>query len=216
MGALMWTDTILTQYSASQRLLSIIETFNQAISLDEFTDEFITKVWDLTTNETFGLDIWGKIVGIGRYITAPVDSDSFGFSEADSEAPGYPLPFNDFPFYAGVQETAYVRLSDDAYRTLILCKAFSNISIATISDINKFLSILFAGRGRAYCVNYRDMTIGITFEFALAPYEQLLLSRYDVIPVPGGVQLNINQIVPPYFGFADDAYPFNDGTFNKD
>ncbi|EPN9328448.1 DUF2612 domain-containing protein [Cronobacter sakazakii] len=208
-----WEETILTQYSASTKLLSIIDTFNQAISLDDFTDEFITKVWDLTTNETFGLDIWGKIVGIGRYITAPIDSGSFGFSEADNGASDYPLPFNDSPFYAGVQETTSVRLADDAYRTLILCKAFSNISIATIPDINKFLKMLFSGRGRAYCVNYRDMTIGITFEFALAPHEESILTNYDVVPIPSGVQLNISQVVPPYFGFADDAYPFNDGTF---
>ncbi|MBM3073488.1 DUF2612 domain-containing protein [Lelliottia sp. RWM.1] len=211
-----WEETILTQYSASTRLLSIIDTFNQAISLDDFTDEFIAKVWDLTTNETFGLDIWGKIVGIGRYITAPIDSDSFGFSEADNGASDYPLPFNDSPFFAGIQETTSVRLADDAYRTLILCKAFSNISIATIPDINKFLRMLFAGRGKAYCVNYRDMTIGITFEFSLAPFEESILTNYDVVPVPSGVQLNIHQVVPPYFGFADDAYPFNDGTFYRD
>lgn len=211
-----WEDTILTQYSASTKLLSIIETFNQAISLDDFTDEFITKVWDLTTNETFGLDVWGNIVGIGRYITAPIDSGSFGFFEADNGASDYPRPFNDAPFYAGVQETTSVRLGDDAYRTLILCKAFSNISIATIPDINKFLSMLFAGRGRAYCVNYRDMTLGITFEFALAPFEESILTNYDVVPVPSGVQLNISQVVAPYFGFAADAYPFNDGTFYRD
>lgn len=208
-----WENTILTQYSASQNLLSIIDTFNQAVSLDDFTDEFITRVWDLTANETFGLDMWGKYVNIGRYITAPIESDAFGFSEANAGASDYPLPFNDSPFYAGVQETTSVRLSNDAFRTLILCKAFSNISVATIPEINKFLKILFYGRGRAYCVNYRDMTIGITFEFALAPYEESILTNYDVVPVPSGVQLNINQIVPPYFGFAVDAYPFNDGTF---
>ncbi|EFL6450600.1 DUF2612 domain-containing protein [Escherichia coli] len=208
-----WEETILTQYSASHKLISIIDTFNQAVSIDEFTDEFIARVWDLTTNETYGLDVWGKIVGIGRYITSPIESDSFGFSEADAGAADYPLPFNDAPFFAGVQETTSVRLANDAYRTLIMCKAFSNISIATIPDINRFLKILFGDRGRAYCVNYRDMTIGITFEFALAPYELSILTNYDVVPVPSGVQLNISQIVPPYFGFADDAFPFNDGTF---
>lgn len=211
-----WEDTALTQYSASPKILSIIDTFNQAVSLDDFTDEFITKVWDLSTNETFGLDIWGKIVGIGRYITAPIDSDAFGFSEADNGASDYPLPFNDSPFFAGVQETTSVRLGDDAYRTLILCKAFSNISIATIPEINKFLRMLFSERGRAYCVNYRDMTIGITFEFSLAAFEESILTNYDVVPVPSGVQLNIRQVVPPYFGFSDDAYPFNDGTFYRE
>lgn len=212
----MWEDTILTQYSASKKLLSIIDTFNQAVSLDDFTDVFIKKVWDLTTCESFGLDMWGKKVGVDRYITAPIESTSFGFSEADDSAPDYPTPFNDAPFFGGVQETTNVRLGDDAYRTLIFCKAFTNISIATIPDVNKFLKILFYQRGRAYCVNYRDMTMGITFEFELAPYEESILTNYNVTPVPSGVQVNIRQIISPYFGFSSDSYPFNDGTFYRD
>jgi hypothetical protein len=75
----MWQDTILTQYSASQKLLSIIDTFNQAVSLDDFTDEFIEKVWDLTTCETFGLDMWGTIVGVSRYIIALIDNELWVF-----------------------------------------------------------------------------------------------------------------------------------------
>ena len=212
----MWQETILTQYSASQRLLRIIDTFNQAVSLDDFTDEFIAKVWDLTTCEAFGLDMWGKIVGVSRYIVAPIENSSFGLSEANDVNPDYPTPFNDSPFFAGVQETTNVRLGDDAYRTLILCKAFTNISIATIPEINRFLKMLFYQRGRAYCVNYKDMTIGLTFEFELAPYEESILTNYDVTPVPSGVLVNVRQIVTPYFGFASDAYPFNDGTFYRD
>lgn len=212
----MWEDTILTQYSASKKLLSIIDTFNQAVSLDDFTDLFIKKVWDLTTCESFGLDMWGKIVGVDRYIIAPIESTSFGFGEADDSDPDYPTPFNDAPFFGGVQETTNVRLGDDAYRTLIFCKAFTNISIATIPDVNKFLKILFYQRGRAYCVNYRDMTMGITFEFELAPYEESILTNYNVTPVPSGVQVNIRQIISPYFGFSSDSYPFNDGTFYRD
>ena len=212
----MWKDTILTQYSASTKLLSIIDTFNQAVSLDDFTDEFIAEVWDLTTCETFGLDMWGKIVGVSRYITAPIESSSFGFSEADDSDPDYPTPFNESPFFGGTQETTNVRLENDAYRTLIFCKAFTNISIATIPEINRFLKMLFYDRGRAYCVNYHDMTMGITFEFELAPYEISILTNYDVTPIPSGVLLNINQVVSPYFGFSSDAYPFNDGTFYRD
>lgn len=212
----MWEETILTQYSASRKLLSIIDTFNQAVSLDEFTDQFIESVWDMTTCGTFGLDMWGKIVGVSRYINAPIDSASFGFGEADDGNPDYPTPFNEAPFFGGVQETTNVRLANDAYRTLILCKAFTNISISTIPEINRFLKILFNRRGKAYCVNYRDMTIGITFEFELAPYEESILTNYDVVPVPSGVLVNIRQVVSPYFGFATDAYPFNDGTFYRD
>lgn len=210
-----WQDTILTQYSASERMLAIIDTFNQAVSLEDFTDEFIKEVWELTTCGTLGLDMWGAKVNVSRYIRADIDSNSFGFSEAN-DGGDYPSPFNGDPFYAGVQETETVRLSDDAYRTLIICKAFTNISIATIKEINRFLSILFNGRGRAFCVDYGDMRMGIICEFDLANYEASILSNYDVLPIPSGVLVTTHQIVPPYFGFSDDAYPFNDGTFFRD
>lgn len=212
-----WEDTILTQYSASDKLLSIISTFDQAVSLDDFTDTFIKDVWDISTNLTYGLDVWGKIVGVTRFIRAKIENNSFGFSEANSgDEKQYPSPFNDEPFYAGVQETETVRLSDDAYRTLIMCKAFSNISIATIPEINKFFSILFRGRGKAFCTDYGDMTMGIVCEFDMAPYERSILENYDVLPIPSGVLVFSHQISPPYFGFAGDAYPFNDGTFNRE
>lgn len=179
-----WQDTILVQYSASQKLISIIDTFNQAVSLDDFTDEFITRVWDVTTCETFGLDMWGKVVRVSRHIKAPTG------------------------------ET--IKLSDDAYRTLILCKAFSNISIATIPEINRFLTMLFKGRGRAYCVNYGSMVIGITLEFPIDQFEEMILTNYEVTPIPSGVGLKVRQLVSTYFGYASDAYPFNDGTFFGD
>ncbi|MFP1844468.1 DUF2612 domain-containing protein [Lonsdalea quercina] len=210
-----WEETILTQYSASEKLLSIIDTFNQAESLEDFTDSFIDEVWSLSTCGTFGLDMWGKKVNISRYVKADINSNSFGFYEAN-DGSEYPSAFNGDPFYAGVQETETVRLSDEAYRTLILCKAFTNISIATISDINRFLTILFKGRGRAFCVDYGEMRMGIVCEFDLANYEASILENYDVLPIPSGVLITTHQIVPPYFGFSDDAYPFNDGTFFRD
>ncbi len=212
-----WEETILTQYSASQKLLSIISTFNQAVSIDEFTETFIRDVWDISTNLTYGLDVWGKIVGVSRYIRADIENNSFGFSEADSgDINNYPSPFNDEPFYAGVQETETVRLADDAYRTLVLCKAFSNISVATIPQINKFLTILFNGRGAAFSVDYGNMVLGITCTFYLAPFEKSILENFDVLPIPSGVMVEVREVVPPYFGYADDAYPFNDGTFFRD
>lgn len=212
-----WEDTILTQYSASNKLLNIIATFNQAVSIDDFTESFISDVWDIATNGSYGLDVWGKIVGVSRYIEAEVDYDSFGFSEADyADRYTHPTPFNDAPFYSGIHEKEAVRLGDDAYRTLILCKAFSNISIATIPEINKFLVMLFKGRGRAYSTDYGHMTMGIVCEFFLAPFEKAILENFDVMPIPSGVLAITRQMIGPYFGFATDSYPFNDGTFYRD
>nr|WP_281181211.1 DUF2612 domain-containing protein [Candidatus Arsenophonus triatominarum] len=48
------------------------------------------------------------------------------------------------------RKTRKIRLADNAYRSLILSKAFSNISIATIPEINRFLRFLFKERGEAF------------------------------------------------------------------
>lgn len=212
-----WKETILTQYSASTRILGIIETFNQAVSLDEFTDKFIDEVRDVTTAGTFGLDIWGKIVGVSRYVIAPVEDEVFGFVEGDNNPPseGYPTPFNDAPFKGRYPSTRNLRLEDNAYRTLLMCKAFTNISIATIPEINRFLTMLFKERGRVFCVNQRNMQITFVAEFPLEQYEANILRDYNVSPVPSGVKLNIIAMDNPVFGFTDEYHPFNDGTFYR-
>lgn len=209
-----WEDTILRQYSASQRILAIIDTFDQAVSLDDFTDDFISEVWDVTTAGTYGLDVWGKIVNISRYVVSDIENEVVGFDEAnDSNLDIYPMPFNTAPFFGGDAGTTNVRLGDDAYRTLILCKAFSNISIATIPEINRFLTILFAGRGVAYCTNLLDMHMGINVTFALQAYEQSILQNYDVMPIPSGVSVVLNVVETDEMGFADGFYGFGEGTF---
>lgn len=211
-----WEESIYRQYSGRERVMNLIDTFDQAVNMDSFTDSFIKEVWDVLSCGTYGLDVWGSIVNVSRYVQAEISTNSFGFSEANSGDPNdYPSPFNEAPFYAGVQETTTVRLADDAYRTLILAKAFSNISIATIKEVNKFLTMLFKGRGRAFCSDFGDMRMGIVCEFALEPYEDSILKNYEVMPIPQGVLVTSRQLVPPYFGFAEDAYPFNDGTFYK-
>lgn len=207
-----YEETILRQYSGLSKIQGLIDTFSQAVSIDDFTDEFITDVWNVMTCETYGLDVWGTIVGIGRYITASEGGNVFGFDEADDGSSDYPTPFNDGTFFDGEQETTNVRLGDDAYRTLVLAKAFSNISIATIPEINRFLSILFSGRGVAYVSSHTGMQISIKFNFALQSYEESILTNYDVIPIPSGVQLNI-ELISTYFGFSTDDLPFNDGVF---
>lgn len=193
---MIYTDTIMRQYQGKPNLINIIDTFEQAVSLDDFTDSFITNVWDMTTNGSYGLDVWGKIVNISRYVSGDSNDEVFGFSEANaSDADVYPMPFNTAPFYGGTVSTNNVRLGDDAYRTLILAKAFSNISIATIPEINKFLTMLFSGRGVAYCTIIGPMQLGITVKFALATYESNILQNYDVMPIPNGTSVTITQDV---------------------
>ena len=210
-----WKGTILRQYAGSENIINMIDTFDQAVSLDDFTDEFIDDVWDVLTCGSYGLDIWGKIVGVSRYVTASSSGAYFGFQGTASSSPNatFPHPFNTKPFFSGKLETNNVRLGDGAYRTLVLSKAFSNISISTIPEINKFLTMLFKNRGKAYIVNNRDMTMTVVVDFDLFQYEKSLLQNYDVIPVPSGVLLSVTTALGDYFGFASDSEPFDQGVF---
>lgn len=194
-----WEETILRQYSGLDKINNLIDTFSQAVSIDDFTEEFITDVWDVTTALTYGLDVWGKIVNISRYVTADTSGGYFGFQGTLTSAPEatFPHPFNQKPFYSGdkVKSTDNIRLEDNAYRTLILAKAFANISLATIPEMNKYFTMLFSGRGKAYIVNNKDMTITLKVNFPLYAYEKSILQNYDVIPIPSGVLLSISVTV---------------------
>ena len=210
-----WEDTILRQYSGATNIINMIDTFSQATSIDDFTDDFISDVWDVLTCGTFGLDMWGKIVNVSRYVVSDTSGGYFGFQGDDVSSANdtFPHPLNTKPFYSGSGTTTNYRLGDDAYRTLVLAKAFSNISISTIPEFNKFLTMLFKNRGTAYVVNNRDMTIGVVVNFTLFAYEKTLLQNYDVLPIPSGVLLYTTQSLTGYFGFADGSEPFDQGVF---
>lgn len=214
-----YSETILRQYSGLEKINNLIDTFDQAVSMDDFTDTFIDEVWDVLSCGSYGLDVWGKIVNISRYITTSTSGKFFGFQATTTdENATFPHPFNQHPFYAGKQETTNVRLGNDAYRTLILAKAFSNISIATIPEFNKFLTMMFKGRGVAYLINNKDMTITVVTNFSLYPYELAILQNNDVIPIPSGVLLSSETISGDFFGFSDgqaDFSPFDQDVFNN-
>lgn len=64
--------TIASQYGNSPTLLALIESFNAAVDPSVDIDNFLTHVWEVSTAEGFGLDIWGRIVGVSRTIpTSP-------------------------------------------------------------------------------------------------------------------------------------------------
>ncbi|NHB63836.1 DUF2612 domain-containing protein, partial [Photorhabdus sp. RW14-46] len=58
--------TILAQYAASPKLNSLIRSFNAAVSSVEFINTFYDLIWNIDTANTYGLDVWGKIVNVSR------------------------------------------------------------------------------------------------------------------------------------------------------
>lgn len=209
--------TLCSQYANSPTLRALIHNMDAYIDPRADLDAFYNYVFNVQTAKGFGLDIWGRIVGIGRELTIPGEQTYLGFNEAYTAITALtgPQPFGQAPFYAGVQSTNTYTLSDDAYRTLILTKALSNISDCTAPSINQLLRNLFKGRGRCYVTDTGAMEMRFSFEFALLPFEVAIMTQSGAIPKPAAVFARVLQVdLPNTFGFKEGGgQPFGSGVF---
>lgn len=203
-------QTVISQYANSPTLVQLVQNMDDYIDPSADLDSFYAMVWNVQTAQGFGLDIWGKIVGVNRNLNVAVTSENFGFSEGGSY-----YPFGQQPFYNG-PETGAVILGDAAYRTLISVKALANISAATIPSYNQLLKNLFAGRGLCFVSDLGNMRIQYVFSFYLTPYEIAVLTQSNVLPRPAGVLAQGIQVYQPdTFGFSEAGgyQTFGHGTF---
>jgi hypothetical protein len=67
-------QTIISQYGNSATISQLIQNMNNYIDPRADIDNFFSFIWDVDQAQGFGLDIWGRIVGVSREIfTNPVD-----------------------------------------------------------------------------------------------------------------------------------------------
>lgn len=206
-------ETIISQYANSPRLIALIESFVDAVDPTMKFEQFFDLIWNVDTAQGYGLDVWGRIVGINRVLQVSTGS-WFGFEEA-GDAEG----FNVAPFWGGDRSTENYRLDDETYRRLIIAKAMANISDGSIPSINAILRYLFPYRGgNAYVNDGRSyvyfgfeearntygfnhapfysgqtipvMTIDYVFEFPLTALDYAIIGS-GVLPKPSGVKAGI-------------------------
>lgn len=207
-------QTILSQFANSPALLALINDFNAAVDPSPSIDLFYNNVWNIATAVGWGLDNWGRIVGVSRTVPLPaIVSGYLGFSQqAGAESFGYGV------FYNGPDASSNYNLTDDAYRTLILIKAMSNISNCSIATFNRMLMTLFPNRGNAYVIDQGNMHMVLMFEFLLQPFELSILKYSGAFATPTGVLSQIYQYNRGHvFGFSQQAgaNTFGHGTFFK-
>lgn len=200
-------DTIMSQYTHSPAILALIDGLNDVIDPQYFIEDFYKLVYQLSTAQGFGLDLWADKVGVSR--TAPATDDDgkrFGFE------PDY-NPFNTYPFSDGGQFSSY-QLPDNIFREVIIVKAATNILYATALNINKFLRMIFNGR-RAYYNITGHMTAEYVFEFALSTTEKLIVYTFKMMPMPSGVGISYKERdMSRVFGFYGSKLSnFNNGVF---
>jgi len=180
-------QTVISQYINSPTLMQLIKNFNQYIDPTTNLNNFYNMIFNVDTAQGYGLDCWGRIVGVNRVLQV-TQGLFFGFQEAGS---GAYLPFNQGQFYTGQPTTSNYALSDDAFRTLIFAKALANISDGSIPSINQILINLFGTMGNCYVQDNNDMSLTYVFDFTPSAVDQAIIENSGVLPRPTGVSTSI-------------------------
>jgi hypothetical protein len=186
-----YRDTILSQYANSPIFLAMLASLDVAIDQCPNVTAFYWNVWNIRTAVGYGLDVWGRIVGVGRYLNVAASTD-FGFAEpGDTSEVG----FNQGQFYSGAADTTTnYAMSDSMYRQVILAKSMSNLCDGSIREINIVLRALFPSSGTAWVTDGQNMTMTYTFNWFLSPVQYAIVTQTGVLPRPCGVAVSIVQL----------------------
>ena len=176
--------TVLSQYANSPVIMALVDSFAQWLDPAEPFDRFYALLWNVDTAQGFGLDVWGRILGVNRVLQVPTGA-YLGF-ESDDQA----KPFGHGIFYSGSRLTNNVALTDAAYRTLLLAKAALNITNGAVPSINQILLDLF---GNGYVRDNQDMTMTFVFSQPLTPVQTAIVFQSGVLPKPVGVSFTVEQ-----------------------
>ncbi|WKS98291.1 DUF2612 domain-containing protein [Gallibacterium anatis] len=194
--------TIISQYANSPIICGLIESLNDCLDPSKNIDDFYRTIWNLATAEGIGLDIWGRILGISRYILITEKNQFLGSSLADKDLQNFKLNTN-------------YKMNDEMFRSMLFIKAYSNIIYCTAYHINQLLTNLFKKRGRAYYVKNGTMKARYVFEFNLSAAEKAVLISTDLLPRPTGVLIDYYEPdIMKTFGFIESGLaPFGEGAF---
>lgn len=202
--------TVQSQYAASPHIRALVDSFWKAINPEADINEIYKNMVDPDTAVGFGLDVWGRMVSIGReYIALGENTKYLGFNPpADVTNPRLDS-LNNAPFYRPVN--GKVRLADTAYRTYIFIKALINISDGTLARINKMLVFMFPNT-KICCIHVDTMVLRLVIQTRISAADKTALLQLPWLPA--GVGLELYQVVTPTFGFnGSGLMPFNQGTF---
>lgn len=205
-------EPVISQYAASPRILALL--VKQAAILDPGKDLMLyyDGIFNPRSAQGVGLDIWGRIVGIGRMLWM-TNTEFFGFAYQLMEN------FDQAPFWIDSLAQGQFRLTDEAYRFLIFYKAAANIGESTMQAVNSLLNSLFEldhGPANSCVLEVGVMEIRAVFNFYLSGYEQALLEQYGLLDRPAGVGFSWYQHDPAeMFGFAgQELQNFDNGIFS--
>jgi hypothetical protein len=205
--------TVISQYAQSGIINQLIDDWNEDIDPQANLNQFYFLVWNITTAQGFGLDNWGKILGVSRALTIPNTASYFGFYDGVGDWTG----FNQSPFSSGYSATETYLLPDAEYLQLLLTKAAANICRTTIQALSRLVQALFGSFGPCFVQDLGNMQMSYVFQFQLTPVQLAIVTSSGALPHPTGVGVFISTFDPAtQFAFqGGTGQPFNQGTFNS-
>ena len=202
-------ETIQSQYAESPHITNLVNAFWDALNPDADIELFYNKVFNPDTAEGMGLDVWGRIVAIGReYLTTDTTNPYWGF-KLPEVADGRVQNFGNAPYYKKIN--GIVKLTDTAYRLYIFLKAMINIGDGTLASLNKMIKYLFP-HDTVYIIHTDTMVLRLVVE---SPISQADLDALLNLPwLPAGVNLEEYQVLTPTWGLeGQDLAVLDEGNF---
>lgn len=202
--------TVQSQYAASPHIMALVQAFWESLNPDADIEIIYNNMVNPDTAVGVGLDVWGRIVAIGReYIALDEDNKYFGFAPQSGVDNPRLDSFNNAPFYQKID--GKVRLADNAYRTYIFLKAMINIGDSSLASINQMLATMFPDI-EIYCLHVDTMVLRLVILGYISEADKQALLNLPWLPA--GVDLKLYQVITPTFGFnGSGLQPFNCGTF---
>jgi hypothetical protein len=194
-------QTILSQFANSPIICALIANMNDYIDPRADLENFFDLIWNVDTAGGddlslvgYGLDVWGRIVGVSRILYVPVASPYFGFNEYGAGAVGFHEMLDAGSFSTGVPATDQITLNNGDFRQLILIKALANISGCSIPAMNQLLRNVSGVLGygdRAYVQVDGTMNISYVFEYPLTATQEAMIVDSGAMLNPAGVSTTL-------------------------
>jgi hypothetical protein len=188
-----WTKTIISQYAPSPTINAIIDYFNQCTDITADIDNLYQYIWNVETAVGFGLDIWGRIVGVSRSIS----TDSGDITLSDSQ------------FRTLILLKAASNISNSSI------PAINGFLRDLFGDSGRVYAIVPTYRTDSSPYPTGVMRLRYVFEYIPDDIQQAILAQSGIVPKPAGVRLDALIMDPATtFGFnGSGLQPFNHGTF---
>ena len=203
-------QSILWQYGNAPNLIGILNAKNDwyTDNQTQFWEDWLQNVFNLETANDFGLAVWSIILNQPTFINTESPPSQAGIWGLGT----YNQNFNNGNF--GQQYGYTYNFSTATARLLLQLRYFQLVSSGTVPETNRMLKYLFSENyGLVYLIDQLNMTQRYLFEFTIPSEILLMLTSFDILPRPAGVESIIQQGGILSWGLGPNNANFNNGNF---